>query len=217
MRTHGQRRARALFAALLLMAPVAGVAFTVSITPALPTTIYLQVGVGSFTGGTYKAGGQPANNPTINKVTVTVPAAAVGTSAQQAMTTDSTAANSFYDGFAFCNLPNQLYIGGFYRTINAMTTVGTVTATVPAALMNSAGDTISFSEITWTTGGNGPLGDSGSQPFVAGTFAAGTVQTVGTIAQNHWAESCWTFSYLNTTVPPAGTYTGRVIYTLTAP
>jgi len=43
------------------------------------------------------------------------------------------------------------------------------------------------------------------------------VQTVGTIAKNNWAESCWTFSYLNTTLPVAGTYTGRVTYTLTAP
>jgi len=43
------------------------------------------------------------------------------------------------------------------------------------------------------------------------------VQTVGAIAQNQWAESCWTFSYSNTTFPAAGTYTGRVLYTLTAP
>jgi hypothetical protein len=43
------------------------------------------------------------------------------------------------------------------------------------------------------------------------------VQTIGTIAQNQWAESCWTFSYKNTVTPAAGTYTGRVLYTLTAP
>jgi len=71
--------------------------------------------------------------------------------------------------------------------------------------------------ISWTTGGNGPTGSTPTQPFPAGTFTAGAVQTVGAIAQNQWAESCWTFSYSNTTFPAAGTYTGRVLYTLTAP
>ena len=37
------------------------------------------------------------------------------------------------------------------------------------------------------------------------------------VGQNEWAESCWTFTYKNTVVPAAGTYTGRVLYTLTAP
>jgi hypothetical protein len=37
------------------------------------------------------------------------------------------------------------------------------------------------------------------------------------MASNTWNESCWTFSYLNNTVPPAGTFTGRVRYTLSAP
>jgi len=89
-----------------------------------------------------------------------------------------------------------------------------VTATVPASLVDASGDQIAYSRISWTTGGNG---DTGSEPFPAGTFVNGGVQTVGSIAQNQWAESCWTFRYSNTTVPPQGTYTGRVLYTLTAP
>jgi hypothetical protein len=43
------------------------------------------------------------------------------------------------------------------------------------------------------------------------------VQTVGSMASNSWNESCWTFSYLNTVVPAAGTYTGAVLYTMSAP
>src|SRR5206468_4334969 len=106
-------------------------------------------------------------------------------------------------------------IGGLYRPPGlGGTGSATVTATVPAALVDAGGDTLSFARISWTTGGNG---DSGSEPFPAGGFSAGAVQTVGTIAQNQWAESCWTFSYSNTTFPAAGTYTGRVLYTLTAP
>lgn len=206
---------RTLLVALLTALPAAGAAFTVSIAAGTPTTLYLQVGVGTFSGGNYNAGGTPGNNTTINDETVTLAAGAVGTGLKQAMTTNSTAANSFYDGFLFCTAGTQLYIGGFYRTSNGGgNTAATVTATVPAALTDGAGDTIPFSQISWTSSGNG---DTGAQPFPAGTFTAGGVQTVGTIGKNNWAESCWTFSYLNTALPVAGTYTGRVTYTLTAP
>jgi len=129
------------------------------------------------------------------------------------MTTDSSAANSYWDGYLFCNLPAELYIGGFYRTTGAGTNTATVTATLPVSLTDAAGDTIPFSQISWTTGGNG---DAGAEPFPAGSFNATTL-SVGSISQNHWAESCWTFSYANTVVPAAGTYTGRVTYTLSAP
>jgi hypothetical protein len=206
----------ALCAALLALVSQTVCAFTVTIAPGAPKTVYLQVGVGGFTGN-YNAGGTPGNNATVNKDSVTVPAAAVGNGTPQAMTTDSTVGASSYDGFAFCNVPAQLYIGGFYRTTLPGGGSVNVTATVPAALVDAAGDTLSFARISWTTGGNGPTGSTPTQPFAAGTFTAGSVQAVGAIAQNQWAESCWTFSYSNTTFPAAGTYTGRVLYTLTAP
>ena len=202
-----------LCVALLASASHTVCAFTVTIAAAAPKTVYLQVGVGGFTGN-YNAGGTPGNNATVNKESVAVATAAVGNATAQAMATDSTVGASSYDGFAFCNVPAQLYIGGFYRTTTAGGGSVNVTATVPAALVDAGGDTLSFARISWTTGGNG---DSGSEPFPAGSFSAGAVQTVGTIAQNQWAESCWTFSYSNTTFPAAGTYTGRVLYTLSAP
>ena len=196
-------------------------AFTVSLTAATPKEIYLQVGDGLFTGGNYtpiKGNGQPTGTPgvntTINVMSVSVPANAVGNGTAQTMTTSSTAANSFWDGFLFCNLAQQqLYIGGFYRTPGAGTNTATVTATLPASLTDTAGDTIPFSQISWTSSGNG---DAGAEPFPAGSFTS-TSLTVGTIAQNQWAESCWTFSYKNSVVPAAGTFTGRVTYTLSAP
>ena len=207
---------RTLCLALLAAVSCPAPAFTVAINAAAPKTVYLQVGVGSFN-GQYQSGGTPLNNATVNKVTVSVGANVLGNGTAQAMTTDSSQANSFYDGFAFCNVPQQLYIGGFYRTTGTGNGTVSVTATVPAALVDTAGDKLPFSQVSWTTGGNGPLGDSTGEPFTAGTFTGGAVQTVGTIAQNHWAESCWTFSFGNTTFPAAGTYTGRVLYTLTAP
>jgi len=217
----------------VLLAAVSGVAqaYTVTLDSDAPQTIYLQVGVGSFTadycgGTTYPpthatpacgpayGGGTPGNNTTINTVSVTLATGSVGNGTAQAMTTNSTAANSFLDGYAFCTVPSQLYIGGFFRTAGATTAAATVTATVPAALINTTGNSIPFSQIRWTTSGNG---DSGAEPFTAGTFVNGGVQTVGSMVSNSWNESCWTFSYSNTVVPAAGTYTGAVLYTMSAP
>jgi hypothetical protein len=206
---------RALAGTVLLVLatarPAPSVAFTVNITAANPRMLYLQVGVGSFS-GLYSSGGTPANNATVNVVSVTVPAAQVGNGAVQTMTTNSTASNSFYDNFAFCNAPAQLYVGGFYRS-TTNTGAATLTATSPANLVNANGDRIPFSQISWTSSGNG---DTGAQPFPAGTFN-GATQTIGSIVRNQWAESCHTFRYANSNFVASGTYTGRVVYTLSTP
>jgi len=212
---HDRNRLRrlAIGAALFGLQSPAVSAYTATLTPASPRMVYPQVGVGSFTAN-YLDGGKPGNNTAINTVSVTVAPGAVGTGVAQAMKSDSTAANSFLDGYAFCNLPGQVYIGGFYRTTGGATAAALVTATVPAALTNAAGNTIPFSKIGWTSSGNG---DTGSEPFPSGTFVSGGVQNVGSMPSNTWNESCWAFSYLNNTVPPAGTFTGVVRYTLSSP
>jgi hypothetical protein len=211
----GGYRLRRTWVSAALFAAVSGpaAAFTATLNPASPQTIYLQVGVGAFTND-YIYGGQPEDNTTVNTVTATVTSAALGNGTAQAMTTNSTAAISYWDGFLYCSVPAQLYIGGFYRTTGATTAAAQVTATVPTALTDSTGDSIPFSKIQWTSSGNL---DTGAEPFPAGTFVSGGVQTVGSMASNTWNESCWTFSYSNNTVPPVGTYTGVVLYTMTAP
>src|SRR3546814_8060186 len=92
------------------------------------------------------------------------------------MTSDATESRSFYDGYQFCNLPEQVYVGGGYRG-NHKDGDGMLTVTAPANLTNANGDTIPFSQISWTSSGNG---DTGAQPFPAGTFSGG-VQTLA-----HW-------------------------------
>src|SRR2546430_11160996 len=158
---------------LALLAPVSHTvcAFTVTIAPAAPKTVYLQVGVGGFTGN-YNAGGTPGNNATVNKESVAVAAAAVGNGTAQAMTTDSTVGASSYDGFAFCNVPAQLYIGGFYPTTTARGGSVKVTPAVPAALVDARGDTPPFARNFLTTGGgrkSGGVGEEGRIRWVAGS------------------------------------------------
>jgi len=197
---------------LVLLTATPAAAFTVNINPG-SSAVFLQVGVGSFS-GVYSSGGTPQNNPTINVVSVAVPPAAVISGADQQMTSDSTQAISFYDGFNFCVPPNQVYFGGFYRRPNTANQTALLQAIVPAALVSAAGDTIPFSQIRWTSGGAGD--GTAAQPVPAGRFINGGVQTIGNFRRNTWNESCLTFFYDNDPVP-GGVYEGRVIYTLTVP
>ncbi len=187
--------------------------FTATLNPASPQTIYLQVGVGSSTGD-YINGGQMQRNTAINTVSVSVPAAVLGNGTAQSMTTNSTAAVSYWDGYTYCSVPGQLYIGGFFRTTGATTSPAQVTATVPVALTDATGDALPFSKISWSSSGNG---DSGAEIFPGGTFVNGGTQTVGTMSSNTWNESCWTFSLANNAMAAAGSYSGTVLYTMTAP
>lgn len=208
------RRALAFVACLVLWAAsFSAHAFVVDISNGFTPSIYLRVGDGAYN-GTFLSGGTPGNSGTINIVSVTVPAAMVGNGTNLAMTSNATQARSFYDNYAFCNLPNEVYVGGYNRGGPfGSGGNGVLTVTSPANLTNAAGNTIPFSQISWTSSGNG---DSGTQPFPAGTFN-GSTQNLGSFPRNTWRESCHTFSYGNDAIVAAGTYTGRVTYTLSVP
>ena len=174
-----------------------------------PKTAFLQVGNGSYS-GTYQSGGTPLNNAQINLVSATVAASAVGTGTAQPMSSNSTQSASFYDNFAVCNPPNQIYVGGWVRT-PAGTGSGVLSVTSPASLTSGA-NTIPFTQISWTSTANG----SATPDIPAGAFTGGTL-ALRTIAAGTWVENCHTFSYANTAVVAAGTYTGQVTYTLVLP
>lgn len=176
-----------------------------------PRAVYLQVGSGTIAGGTYSGGGTPQDNPTINVVTVTVPPATLG-SGSQPMTSNSTVANSPYDGFSYCAPPAQVYIGGFFRIPNNANRSATLSVTTPANLTSPTGGSIPFSQISWVSGGSGDT----TPTIPSGTFTGGT-QTLLTLSRNQWFESCMAFTYANSVTPPAGTFSGRATYTLVAP
>lgn len=178
-------------------------------------SVYLRVGDGAYS-GLGNANGTPQNYSLVNLVSVSVPGAQVGNNVDQVMTTNATQTTSYWDGYAFCNVPAQIYIGGFYRRpiLGGGASSATLTVTSPANLIDSDGDIIPFTEINWSSSGNGD--GTATQPVPSGTFTGGT-QTLGTFAVNTWRESCHTFSYANSDFVASGTYTGRVVYTLTVP
>lgn len=200
-----------IFFALALASQTAG-AFVATLASGT-RSVYLRVGDGKYTGRA-DSGGTPGNLATINVVSVSVPAAQVGNGTSQAMTSSATQAQSFYDNYAFCNLPDEVYVGGFFRRVlNNGSSSATLTVTSPAVMTNAGGDTLPISEISWTSSGNG---DTGAQPIPAGTFTGGT-QTLASFPVNTWRESCHSFSYANSDVVASGTYTARVTYTLSVP
>ncbi len=185
-------------------------AYVVDIT-AGPKSIYLQVGAGSLTGTDYSSGGIPGNNAIVNRVSVTVPSASVGTGTQ-AMTTDSLVVDSAYDSFPYCTVPNEVYIGGFLRT-PGVSANATLSVTAPSALTSATGSAIAFNTISWISSGSGDVAPT----LPSGTFVGGAAQTLINVARNTWFESCLQFNYANNKIVPPGTFTGRVQYTLTAP
>lgn len=190
--------------------------FTVSITPG-QRALFLQVGAGTMSGGFFNNGGTPGDNSTVNSASVTVSAAQLGSGAAQFMTTDSAVTASPWGGNTFCTSPattGQVYVGGFFRRPGqgAGGNEAILSVTTPAALTSSKGDTIPFSRIAWTSTG---IGDA-TATIPPGTFVGGS-QDLLTISRNTWFESCLAFRYLNTEIVPAGTFTGRATFTLTAP
>lgn len=181
-------------------------AWSLSIAAA-PRRVFLHVGNGTING----------SNSTINLVQVTVPGAQVGNGLAQAMTTNSTQSQSLYgDNYTTCPTPaSQIMVGASYRRSNAANgpASATLRVTSPANLVNASGDTIPFSQIGWTVSA---AGSSVPGVIPAGSFN-GATQTLTSIPANTYIENCHSFSYANSAVRAAGTYTGQVTYTLTSP
>ena len=175
-------------------------AWVLTVTPGA-RAIYMQVGNGA----------NNANLSTINVASVAVAGNAVGSGVAQTFTSNSTQANSFFDNFAVCNPPGEMYIGGYYRQPSTTASTATVQVTSPANLLSGT-DSIPFTQISWTSTANG----TATADIPSGTFTGGT-QFLVSIPSNRWLENCHIFRYANSSVVPAGTFTGRVVYTMTAP
>jgi len=176
--------------------------------------LFLHVGNGALSGSSGTLNGTAGTSGIINTVQVTVPVAQLGNGTALGMTSDSTQSVSRYgDGNNTCPTPSsQVMVGAGFRR-NGGSNSATLTVASPASLVNASGDTIPFTQISWTVSAPG----SGVPNVIpAGTFNGGT-QTLATLPGNTYIENCHTFSYANSAVRAAGTYSGRVTYTLASP
>lgn len=203
-------RARRLLAGLLVLSAAlpAASAHAWSLTLAAASRrVFLHVGNGTAEG----------NNGTINLVTANLTGAQLLGGAPLAMTSNSTQSASLYgDGYTTCPTPaSQVMVGASYRRSSATNgpASATLRVTSPASLSNAAGDTIPFTQISWTVSAPG---SNNPNVIPAGTFN-GATQTLATVPANTYIENCHTFSYANSAIRAAGTYNGRVTYTLSSP
>lgn len=214
---HTTRLAASACLVVLCMADIgAAHAWTLDVT-AGARRLFLHVGNGSLSGTSAGALNAPVGTGGfVNEVQVTVPVNAVGTGAAQPMTTNSTQSTSLWaDGYLICsNVSRQVLIGAGYRR-NSGAANATLTVFSPTSLTHTVtGDTIPFSQISWTVSASG---SSTPNVIPAGTFVGGSTQTLATVPGNRYFENCHTYSYANSAVRAAGTYNGRVTYTLSAP
>ncbi len=83
----------------------------------------------------------------------------------------------------------------------------------PAGIdVSSGADSIPFSQISWTSTANG----NAAADIPAGTFNGGTL-FLANLPRNRFVENCFSYRYANSVVVPAGTFTGRAVFTLVVP
>lgn len=213
-RTRPARLAASLLLAVLCVAEMAAAhAWSLTITSG-SRRLFLHVGNGAMSGTSGTLNGTAGTSGPVNLVQVTVPAAQLGNGTDLPMTSDSTQSTSLYaDGYTTCPTPaSQVMVGAGYRR-NSGSANATLTVSSPTSLTNAGGDTIPFTEIRWTVAAPG----SGAPNVIpAGTFNGGT-QTLATVPGNTYFENCHSYIYANNAVRAAGTYNGRVTYTLSSP
>jgi hypothetical protein len=164
----------------------------------IPKILYLRVGTGSsYTTGVLTSVG------TVDLIQFAPAAGTVGNGTQVAGTGGD--------------------LTGGVETAAIVSNSGNVTlnATASGALSDGAGDTIAFTEIKTTSSTLNSTTALPAPVLSNGTSANVVLTAPATKIINQDAK--WTYAYLNTTSPPAGTYggvntnNGRVTYTATMP
>jgi hypothetical protein len=170
----------------------------VDFTIVIPQILYLRVGTGS----TYNTGAL-TSNPQVDLITFAPTAAQVGS------------------GTALAGTGGDLT--GGVETAAIVSNFGNVTliATATGALNDGGTDTISFAQINTAAASNTYATTLTAPTLTNGT--SGSVVLTAPATKVIQADAKWTYSYANTTMPPAGTYGGvnvnnsRVVYTATMP
>ena len=164
------------------------VANTVNFSIVIPGFLYFRVGV---------------DTPVANTLTFTVPAANVGNSTAVAATGGEAG-------------PSALNVAA--RANNGLVTIATTVAAPTGMGTGTAADGfINYNQISTTSSDvpNFPAPALANAAIPNTTVALGGGPVGAGKVTNRTAV--WTYSYLNTTVPSAGTYSGSVIYTATTP
>lgn len=180
----------AMLAASLASVPAA--ALTVVIGNAAPE-IALRVGA---TGGT------------ISLVTFNVTGATAATGVPILGTTNAAAGSAQAPNFAAACAANNVRIWARARSTAALPRIATLSVNASGGLASGA-NTIPFTDFDWIT--------SGGAEIPSGGFSGAAAQNLLAFNTSQEISVCLRFRFLNTTVYPAGTYNGQLLYNLQMP
>jgi hypothetical protein len=196
---------RPVYAGLLLLGlGVASDSSALSFNLGASPTRQLHIQVGTGGNGTTTM----ATVNVINMMTVSVPAASLGQGVSQKFVPSDTNTIDPYPPVALtCNDGYKLLISAIAR-VPTGTSTATLQVNSVTPLSNGLGNTLSFNTISWV---------ASDTSIPSGTYNGTAAQTLATFNTSTQIENCHTFSYSNGAMIPAGTYTGRVVYTLSMP
>lgn len=149
-----------------------------------------------------------ATAATISTVTFAVAAATAGTGTPVLGTTNAAAGSAQAPNFATACGGNTVRIWARARSAVAASRTATLTVNGSGTLVSGA-NSIPITDFDWIT--------SGGAEIASGAFSGAATQTLLTFQNSAEVSVCLQYRFLNTTVYPAGTYTGQIIYNLQMP
>lgn len=149
-----------------------------------------------------------ATGATISLVTFTVTAPTAATGAPILGTTNAAAGSAQAPNFAAACAANNVRIWARARSTAALPRTATLSVNASGGLASGA-DTIPYTDFDWVT--------SGGAEIPSGGFSGAATQSLLSFNTSREISVCLQFRFLNTTVYPAGTYNGQLLYNLQMP
>ena len=149
-----------------------------------------------------------APGATISTVNFAVAAATAGTGAPVLGTTNAAAGSAQAPNFGTACGANTVRVWARARSAVGNSRTATLTVNGSGTLVSGA-NSIPITDFDWIT--------SGGAEIASGAFSGAASQTLLAFQNSREVSVCLRYRFLNTTVYPAGTYTGQIIYNLQMP
>lgn len=149
-----------------------------------------------------------APGATISTVNFAVVAATAGTGAPVVGTTNAAAGSAQAPNFGTACGANTVRVWARARSAVGNARTATLTVNGSGSLVSGA-NSIPITDFDWIT--------SGGAEIASGAFSGAASQTLLVFQNSREVSVCLQYRFLNTTVYPAGTYTGQIIYNLQMP
>ena len=144
----------------------------------------------------------------ISTVNFVVAAATAGTGAPVLGTTNAAAGSAQAPNFGAACAANNVRVWARARSTVGNARTATLTVNGSGSLVSGA-NTIPFTDFDWIT--------SGGAEIASGAFSGAATQNLLSFQNSREVSVCLRYRFLNTTVYPAGTYTGQVIFNFQMP